>query len=746
MLFSACRFRFPATALLAALLAGSPRIPAQTQVPLHPTIEWMCSPEAAEIATTPTVHWLADGRAVLFDTLRPPADRTLEILDPASGKRAPLTDPATVLGNMKTALGENTAPRSLPGPMEIDANGATALFLFDGDVVLLDIPSRAVLRITHTPEHESCAHFSPDGNAVAYVRGNNLFVFDRRSGMERQLTFDGSDSLKNGTLSWVYWEEIFGRFDVGYWWSPDSRSIAFLRTDESGVSTQHYVDVKPWTPRLISQRYPKVGEKNPSVRLGVVQVQQGKTTWMDLTSFPYEYIVRVQWLPDGSLLSLQTMNRLQTEKDLLVAQPATGQVHSILRETDSAWVNIDDDLIFLHDGRHFIWSSERDGFKHLYLYTLEGTLVNQITKGPWATSSAAGGVAWVQRSIVAVDEPHGLLYFTAQEKSSLERHLYRIRIDGSRMSRLSQLPGTHNVSFSPDCRFYFDRYSSVSSPPGLTLHRANGDSLLTLAPPHTGPLAARGIQFPKIFSIPARDGFRLPAQILTPRNFDAAKRYPVIFYVYGGPSAPQVLDTWQRDALWENVLADNGYVVARVDPRSSTGISKNLENLVLHRMMADVELNDLVDAARWMKHQPFVDSSRIGIWGWSGGGSYTLLGMTRSTEFTAGIDVAGVSDFRFYDTKWGEAAMKTESENREGFESVSLLKYAKNLHGYLLIIHGTYDDNVHIQNTWAFIDELITARTLFELMIYPMRMHGISDMSARIHLYSTMLDFWKRRL
>jgi dipeptidyl-peptidase-4 len=269
---------------------------------------------------------------------------------------------------------------------------------------------------------------------------------------------------------------------------------------------------------------------------------------------------------------------------------------------------------------------------------------------------------------------------------------------------------------------------------------------MTLAAPQTEKFAARGIQCPSFFAIPARDGFPLPAQILKPRDFDPSRRYPVIFFVYGGPSAPQVVNSWQRDVVWENILADNGYLVARVDPRSATGISKKLENLVLNHIMGENELNDLVDAVRWTKAQSYVDSTRIGIWGWSGGGSYTLLGMTRSTEFKAGIAVAGVSDVRFYDTKWGEAAMKTEAENRAGYDTVSFLKYAKSLHGRLMIVHGTYDDNVHIQNAWAFIDELIKAKKLFELMVYPMRMHGITDTPARIHLYTTMLDFWKRNL
>ncbi len=726
------------------LLAVSCAVLAQ-DIP-QPTIEWMHSAEALEATVTPTTRWLSDNRLALYDVRKPPAERTVEVLDPVSGKHKVLIDQDAARASLTTVLGDSATPTFLPFPQELAGNGKTALYIFKGDAFVLDIPSLSFSRVTETPAKESCVRLSPDGSRVAYVRENNLYVYDRTMNAERQLTGDGSDSLRNGTLSWVYWEEVFGRNDLGYWWSPDSRAIAYFRTDESGVSTQHYVDFKPWTPRVITQRYPKVGEKNPSVTVGIVEVAGGTTVWADLSGHKHEYIVRAGWLPDGNRLSVQTMNRLQTERDLFFVDRATGRAKHILKESDPGWVNIDDDLLFLSDGRHFIWSSERDGYKHLYRYSTDGTLVNQVTRGPWATFSGAGGVAWVKRSVVGIDERKGWLYFTGLEKSSIERHLYRIRLDGSGLRRLSADDGTHNVSFSPNGRYYVDRFSNIASPPRLTLHDAGGDTVMTLAHPRKEKLAARGIQYASFFSIPARDGFALPAQILKPRNFDPSRKYPVIFFVYGGPSAPQVVNSWQRDVIWENILAWKGYLVVRVDNRAATGISKTLENLVVNREMGDVELNDLVDAAQWMKKQPYVDSSRIGLWGWSGGGTYTLLGMTRSAEFKAGIAVAAVTDFRFYDTKWGEAAMKTEAENREGFEAVSLLRHARNLHGRLMIVHGTYDDNVHIQNVWAFIDELIKANRQYELAVYPMRMHGISDPPARKHLYTTMLDFWRRNL
>jgi dipeptidyl-peptidase-4 len=299
---------------------------------------------------------------------------------------------------------------------------------------------------------------------------------------------------------------------------------------------------------------------------------------------------------------------------------------------------------------------------------------------------------------------------------------------------------------SPDARCYFDRFSSVTTAPSLSLVDVTSGKQTLLAKTDPAGFKDFNVQYASLMTIQARDGFKLPASITRPADFSVAKRYPVIVYVYGGPSAPTVSNEFSTSAIWDNVLLNNGYLVMRVDNRAATGISKTLENLLLNRTPGEVELNDLVDAVRWMKRQPYVDSTRIGIWGWSGGGTNTILAMTRSKEFKAGIAGAGVTDFRFYDSKWAEAMMKTEAENKRGYEQSSLLQYAGQLHGKLMLIHGTHDDNVHIQNTWRFVDELIKANKLFELMVYPLRKHGVNDPAGSRHLNNVMLDFWKRNL
>lgn len=672
-------------------------------------------------------------------------------LDPDTGARTPAIDRDRALASLRSLREENDEEGdaesidSLLWPSSFDRFGRYGVFLLDGDLFLLELDSSGFHRLMTTAAVEKSARFSPDGNKLALVRDNDLYVYDIATKTEKRLTEDGSETLLNGTVSWVYWEEVFGRRDIGYWWSEDSSAIAFLQTDESPVSVMHFVDFEPAVPRVITQRYPKTGEINPIVRLGVVEPTSGRITWMDTSEVPYEYIVRVKWLPDSRRISFQTLNRMQNRLDLYLMDRGTGEMAHLMTETDPAWVNVHDDLHFLNDGEHFIWASERNGYAHLYRYTLDGDLVNPITHGEWSLR-ASSGVYWVRRGVAAIDEGQGWVYFTALEKSSTERHLYRIRFDGSGMERVSREDGTHRIAFSPDGHYYFDSYSNSSTLPALTLHTSDGKVSTLIAPPRQELLSGFDIQYPEFLTVPAKDEFPMPAQISKPKDFDPGKKYPVILNVYGGPAAPTVTDTWSSALYFDQILLRSGFLVMRVDGRSATGISKHLEALVLRELMGEGELNDLVAAVGWLKSQPFVDPDRIGIWGWSGGGTFTLLAMTRSKEFKAGISVAPVTDQHYYDTKFSEAYMKTPHANPEGYEKTSLVRTAKDLHGRLLLVHGTYDDNVHPQNSWHFIDELIEAGKSFDMMFYPMRKHGISDRPARKHLYKKMLEFWKTYL
>ena len=709
------------------------------------TVEWIYSDTAKAIAAVHKYQWLEDNTAILFDTRLEKKERTFLKLDPQTqSELGPAVDREKALASLQEYLGKEDSTEYLEWPLSFDPYGNYAVYLYKKDIFLLDLAASEFRRVTQTETAEKAPRFSPDGSMLAFVRENDLYIYDLAANREKRLTSDGSDTILNGTVSWVYWEEIFGRRDIGYWWSEDSRALVFLQTDESAVTKMHYVDFKPAVPRLITQRYPKAGTDNPVVKVGLMEIDSPQIKWIKLE--PYEYICRVKWHQDNQWFSVQTMNRAQTELNLFYIDRNTGKnLGKVLTETDTGWVNINDDLYFLESG-NFLWQSERDGYAHLYQFNKNGSLVGQVTKGSWALRSS-GGPFWLRQSVVNIDEEHSQVYFTSLEKSSIERHLYRIGLDGSGLQRITREEGVHKVSFSPDGKYYFDTYSNINTLPALALYSRDGERLTVIAEPRPELLEELQLQTPELFTIPTTDGFLMPAQILKPKDFNPGKKYPLIFNIYGGPSAPTVFNRWQGLSLFfDNMLLNRGYLVVKFDHRSATAISKKLENRLLKMASGPREIVDIVDGIRWLKSKPYVDPNRVGIWGWSGGGSFTLNSMTNTREFKAGISVAPVTDWHYYDTKWAEFTMKRPQDNPEGYEKTSFVKTAKNLHGRLLLVHGTYDDNVHPQNSWHFIDELVKENIMFDMMFYPMRKHGIADDPAKIHLYNKMLEFWQEYL
>jgi dipeptidyl-peptidase 4 len=708
------------------------------------TVQWIFSDAGDEPTRLPPFAWTSDGDVLMLDTRKPKDLRTFERVTP-SGTRATALDRAAAWRSLKELVGESGLPETLDWPPSLDRSGRRAAYAFADDLFVLDLGASRFERLTRTAEKESIPRLSPDGRRLAFVRGADLFVLDVAKRTESRLTNDGSTSVLNGALSWVYWEEIFDHEEAGFWWSPDGGAIALLRTDESAVSEVDFVDFKPAVPRVVTQRYPKAGGVNPSVRLGIVEVSSGATVWMDTEAAPHEYVVAVEWSPDSRRVAVQTENRPQTRLDLYFVDRKSGQPTRVLTETDAAWVNTHD-LHFLDKGEAFLWSSEREGYTHLYRYRSDGTLVNAVTKGPWSARGPGSFTTAPVGAIVAVDDTRGLVYFTALEKSPVERHLYRVRLDGSGMERLSREDGVHRPTFSPDSRFYLDAHSAHATLPSLSLRDADGGMMAELAPQRTDLLAGLDLQYPALLTVPAEDGTPLQASLLKPKGFDPSRRYPVVLHVYGGPGAPRVLDRWDGTSWFNQLLLGEGFVVAGIDNRSATAASRSHETSVARRLWSDGELDDLLAGVRWLKAQPWVDPERVGVWGWSGGGMFTLAALTRSKEFEAGIAVAPGTDWRYYDTKFTEAYMKPPAENPDGYEHTSLVRRAKDLHGRLLLVFGTYDDNVHPQNGWAFANELVEAGIPFDLMAYPMRKHGIDDRPASIHLFRKMLEFWKERL
>jgi len=742
------KIRYICFAVIVAFTSIASIAIAQTGAKTPLTVEWIYGPEGRSVAALPSSFWMSDGKLLLYDGRVPLRERSFDIFDPATSARRPILKLTDALTSLNTLLAGSEAQQTLGWPIEFEPAGHRALYMVGGDIFVLETATARFTRLTKTEALEQSPGFSPDGQRVAFVRGNDLYLIDLNSLKETRLTNDGSETTLNGSLSWLYWEEVFGRRDIGYWWAPDSKALAYLHTDESMVPISTFVDFQPLTTRVIKQHYPKAGMPNPAVRVGIAEVggkDQPQTTWVQVNDKPFDTIIRVKWLPDSHRVSLQTMTRDQREVGLYFADRENGAAKRILTETDPGWVNIQDDLHFLSDG-HFLWASERDDYYHIYRYTMDGKLVNQITKGDWAMASSGAGVFWVRQTVVGIDEKNGWIYFTALEHSSTERHLYRIKMDGSQMTRLSAEDGTHRISMSRDARFYLDSYSNSKTMPRLWLHKSDGTPAGRMAQPRMQLLDDFDIQYPELSTIPTSDGFPMPASILKPKDFRPDHRYPVIMYVYGGGSAPSVSNVWQSDSLYYRLLLAEGYIVVKVDNRSATGISKRLENSPIGKL-GETETADLVDAARWLKRQSWVDGDRVGVWGWSNGGYITLNLMTRSKEFKAGIAVAPVTDWRFYDSKWAEALNGGDPiKNSDAYDRSSVVKIAGNLHGRLLLMYGSYDDNVHPQNEQAFADALIKSGKLFDLMVYPMRKHGIDDRDATIHVYKTMLDFWKRNL
>jgi len=676
------------------------------------SLEWVFSEEGKTATSLPDHAWLDNGLLMLYDKRAPKAERTLESYNPDNGRRRTVVNAKKVIEAFTAQFEPEEPIEELGWPASFDPTGRWAVYERSGDIVLLDLRSNEITPVAATDAEEKSARFSPDGRWLAFVRDNDLYAWDVNEQTEKRLTADGSETLMNGTVSWVYWEELLGRVDQGYFWSPDSTSIAYLQSDDSGVGIMHFVDFEPNLPKLIEQRHPKPGEANPRVRAGVVSLEDTKTT--------------------------------QTALDLFIADASTGKADHVMREANDGWVNVHDDLYFLDNG-NFIWQSERDGYAHLYQFAANGDLVNQVTKGEWALRSSVG-TPRMKQSVAFIGDDQQHIWFTGLEKASTERHLYRINIDGSGMQRISTEDGAHRIWFRPDGAYYLDASSALDRPPSLSLHRPNGDMQATVTAPADDIPERFDLQRWEMMTVNARDGFSMPAMILKPRFFDAEKKYPAVVYVYGGPSAPTVVNAWGSNArsMYHQLLADQGVVVFYVDNRSAAGKSKTDANTIVRQLYGPVELNDLLDGIDWLKSQSYIDDERVGIWGWSGGGAMTLQAMTSSEEFAAGVAVAPVSDWRYYDTIYTERYMKRPQDNEEGYAVTSRVKRAADLHGRLLLVHGTYDDNVHPQNSWSFSDELIEAGITLDMMIYPMRKHSIGDDAAQLHVYKTMVEFWQR--
>jgi dipeptidyl-peptidase-4 len=612
--------------------------------------------------------------------------------------------------------------------------------MFDsaGQLWLYDLSTATAVQFTSAPEPTGDPKFSPDGTHVAYVRKHNLYVRPISGKGEKQITKDTGDNLFNGDVDWVYAEELNVRSN--YFWSPDSKEIVFLHMDETKVPTYPITDWMPTHPSVDQEKYPKVGDPNPAVKLGVVDADKGKVRWISLTSDEDTYIPRFGWVREGVIWA-EVLNRAQDKMDLYFVDARSGKSRIVLTETTpGAWIDFEHtEVRFLKSTGRFLWPSWRDGNMHLYLYSFDrqnplaadAKLERQLTQGDFEVLG-----------IEAVDESAGTVFFAANKADPRQRHIYSVQLDGSGFKALTAEEGQHLANFSDDGRHYTHMFSGPQTAPHLSLCAVGGPcSPLWQA---RDEVAEYGLRAPTYLEFKAGDGTTLYGRLLLPPDAPASSKIPVIVHIYGGPAGQTVMKATPDP--FDEILGRKGFAIFSVDNRGTPGRDRKFQTAIRHEFGA-VELKDQLTALDQLLAQyPQLDRDRIGIWGWSNGGSMTLYAMTHSDRFRAAVAVAPVTDARNYDSIYMERYLGLLKENKEAYEQSDVTASADKLHGALLLVHGTSDDNVHFQNSVQMIDALIKAGKQFRLMIYPNKTHGIAGKDARVHLYAMIVEHFEREL
>jgi len=687
--------------------------------------------------SNPTIRWLKDGKHYLVtnEATRRDVPR-IQKVEAATGEAVAFFDAAKMQAAFAALPGiraEDARQLANRGNYNLSPGENAALINWANDLFYYEFGSDRAIRLTSTPDEEVGEDFSPDGRMISFVRGNNLYVEDlgmqRR---ERALTNDGGPKILNGRLDWVYQEEVYGRGNFGaYWWRPDSSSIAFLKIDERPVPEFTVVDHIPLDQKVEVTSYPKAGDPNPIVKIGIVPAAGGETRWVNTYKYQPEdlLITRVTWTPDNKNVVYQAQNREQTFLDLNFADAKTGESRTAIHETSKAWVATIENPTWLRDGT-FLWLSERSGWQHIYQYDQTGKLLRQKTNGNWEADPLDG-----------VDEDRGVIYFSATEHSAIAPQLYSIKLDGTGMKRLTSSEGSHRINFSPEYNYFVDTRSDLNTPAQMNLFDSDGKLVRVVNANKVTALKDFKLGSTDLLQVKTRDGFVMEAMMIKPPDFDPRKKYPVMSFTYGGPHAPQVRNAWGATTyMWHQLLAQKGYIVWVCDNRTASG--KGIESTwPAYKNLGELELRDLEDGLSWLKSQPYVDGTRIGIWGWSYGGFMTSYALTHSQTFKLGIAGGTVSDWRNYDSIYTERYMGTPQNNPEGYKKSAPLNAAKNLHGKLLLIHGAIDDNVHMANTIQFAFELQKAGKQFELMLYPKSRHGVTDPLLVTHMRQMMTDF-----
>ncbi len=588
---------------------------------------------------------------------------------------------------------------------------------------------KGILNALSANGKQRLADFSPDGRKVAFVRENNLFVKDLLTGEEKQLTLDGKDRyVINGTTDWVY-EEEFG-FTKGFFWSPDGSKIAFYRFDESDVVEYEMQLWGDLYPEMHKYKYPKAGEDNSLVSIHIYDLKTGNTLTADVGNKTDQYIPRIKWSANPGILAIQSLNRLQNKLEILLVDAENGTSNVIYTEENKYYIDITDDLDFI-DEEHFIISSEMSGYNHLYYYNIQGTLIKQLTSGDWDVTSLQGYDAKRKRVI-----------FEAAKSSPLNRDLMAASLDGE-MEVLSPKEGSNHASFSKNFDYYINTFSDANTPPYITVNKANGKVIRVLEENTDlmDKLKEFGFSERQFFDLPIEEGLTLNAWKILPPDFDPAKEYPVLMYVYGGPGSQTVQNSWGGGQLWYQLLAQQGIVCISVDNRGTGARGEEFKKMT-YLQLGKYETMDQISAAKYLAKLSWVDEKHIGIFGWSYGGFMATLCMTKGADiFDVGIAVAPVTNWKYYDNIYTERFMRTPQENPDGYEDNSPINFTDQMEGKYLLVHGTADDNVHVQNTIDLITALVESDKQFDLQIYPNKNHGIYGGNTRFHLYTKLTGF-----
>jgi dipeptidyl-peptidase-4 len=735
----------PAVALaVLAALARSPAV-AQDTDSTKLSLDRIFNSDYLSADFAPPVRWTPDGQAYYSYDRRPDAK------GPDLARVDPVTGAKTVLVRSEQLVPPgDSAPLRLAN-FRLSDDGRKLLIYTNtarvwrlntrGDYWVLDLESGKLRRLggpSAKPSTLMFAKFSPQGDRVAYVRENNLYVERLSDGRITALTKDGSRTTINGTFDWVYEEEFDDR--DGFRWSPDGARIAYWQLDATGVRNFLLInDTDSLYSFTTPVQYPKAGTTNSAVRVGVVSATGGPTRWMQLPGDPRNiYLARMEWAGNSSQVMMQHLNRLQDTLTILLGDAKTGKTFPLFLDRDSAWVDVVNDWGWLSGGRSFLWVSERDGWRHAWTISRDGRDLRLVTPGDYDIDN-----------VVSVDTTGGWLYFRASPDNPTQRYLYRARLDGGaapeRLSPAGQ-SGVHNYNVAPGARYAVHTYSNFTTPPVSELVRLPSHEVIrTLTDnaelKHRYTLLKKGPV--KFFRVDAGNGVSLDGVVMYPADFDSTRKYPVLFSVYGEPAAQTAMDSWGANDPWHLMLTQMGYAVISMDNRGTPSLRGRTWRKAVYRKIGVYATEDQAGAARAIGRWPWVDSTRLGVWGWSGGGSMTLNMMFRAPEvYRTGMAVAPVPDVHLYDTIYQERYMGLPEQNEEDYRQSSPLTFADRLRGSLLVVHGTGDDNVHYQGTERLINALVAANKPFSMMAYPNRTHGIYEgEGTTLHLFTMLTNY-----